>query len=97
MADPLIVLALDAADAQLAAEFAVVDEWYVGHLDDHIYPTCPGLRRSGRPLRRGSGRLYPEAGDVCGTCLRWWRARKAKTGSLPPETPATEETTDVDR
>ncbi|WP_433520119.1 hypothetical protein ACQP2T_64010 (plasmid) [Nonomuraea sp. CA-143628] len=78
MADSLIVLALDAADTQLAAQFEGVDEWYVGHLDDHIYPTCPGLKRSGHPVRRGSGRLYPEAGDCCGWCVRVWRARKAK-------------------
>ncbi|MDP4501038.1 hypothetical protein Q9G87_03610 [Nonomuraea sp. G32] len=78
MAEPLIVVALDAADTQLAEEFEGVDEWYVGERGDHLYPTCPGLARTGRPPRRGSGRLYPEAGDVCLTCLRWWRARKAK-------------------
>ncbi|MFE0078864.1 hypothetical protein ACFWYW_59365, partial [Nonomuraea sp. NPDC059023] len=78
MGDPLFVQAMEAADAQLAAEHEGVDEWYLGHLNDHIYPTCPGLKRSGQPLRRGEGSLYPEAGDVCGLCLKWWRARKAK-------------------
>ena len=79
MADALLAAALDAADADLAARYEGVDEWYVGHLDDHIYATCPGLTRSRQPLQRGSGRLYPEAGWVCGWCVRVWRARKAKT------------------
>ena len=58
--------------------YEAVDVWYLGEYTDHIYPTCPTLARSRQPLRRGQDRLYPEAGDVCGTCLRWWRARKAK-------------------
>jgi hypothetical protein len=78
VADSLLVAALNVAEADLAAHHDGVDEWYVGHLDDHIYATCPGLKRSGRPLQRGQGRLYPEAGDVCGLCLRWWRARKRR-------------------
>lgn len=78
MADSLLVAALNVADADLAERHDGVDEWYVGHLDDHIYATCPGLKRSGRVLQRGQGRLYPEAGDICGWCVRVWRARKAK-------------------
>lgn len=78
MAEPLLAAALAAADADLAARYEAVEEWYVGEYTDHVYPTCPGVARSGRPPRRGSGRLYPEAGDVCGLCVRWWRARKVK-------------------
>lgn len=80
MGDPLIVAALDAADAELAAHYDSVDEWYVGHLDDHIYRTCPGLTRTGRPPQRGTGKLYPEAGHVCGWCVRVWRARRNRRG-----------------
>lgn len=78
MAEPLLAAALAAADADLAARYEAVDDWYVGEYTDHVYPSCPALRRSGATLRRGSGRLYPEAGDVCGWCVRTWRARKAK-------------------
>jgi hypothetical protein len=81
VAETLLTAALAAADADLAARYEAVDEWYVGEYTDHVYPTCPALRRSARPLKPGSGRLYPEAGDVCGLCIRWWRARKAKEGS----------------
>jgi hypothetical protein len=78
VAEPLLAAALAAADADLAARYEAVDEWYVGEYIDHVYSTCPALSRSAWPLKRGSGRLYPEAGDVCGWCRRIWRARKAK-------------------
>jgi hypothetical protein len=78
VAEPLLAAALAAADVDLAARFEAVDDWYVGEYTDHVYASCPALRRSARPLKRGSGRLYPEAGDVCGLCIRWWRARKVK-------------------
>lgn len=55
-------------------------------LTDHLYPTCPGLRRSLRPgvvAVQGRGLLYPEAGDVCGWCVRVWRARRGAAGSGP--------------
>lgn len=51
-----------------------VTDWYQGDTVDHLYPTCPGVRH--RPLRPGRGALHPEAGDVCGWCLRVWRARQ---------------------
>lgn len=51
-----------------------VEPWYPGQSVDHIYPTCPGLR--GSEPRVGRGALYPEAGDVCGWCLRVWRSRQ---------------------
>ncbi|MFE3452403.1 hypothetical protein ACFXJ8_26115 [Nonomuraea sp. NPDC059194] len=86
MGEPILVVALDAIDAKLAAEYEGVDEWWIGELWDHIYPTCPGLKRAGRPIRRGAGRLYPEAGDVCRWCVRVWRARKAKLDDTHPET-----------
>jgi len=78
VAEPRLVVALDAIDADLAARYEAVDEWYVGEYTDHIYLTCPALSRSAWPHRLGSGRLYPEAGDVCLWCVRVWRARKAK-------------------
>jgi hypothetical protein len=74
MAEPILVIDLEA----LFAGYESVDEWWVGEYDDHVYATCPALTRSGQPLRPGQGRLYPEAGDVCGLCLRWWRARKRR-------------------
>ncbi len=48
--------------------------WYVGETVDHLFPTCPGLRR--KELRVGRGAIHPEAGDICGWCLRVWKARR---------------------
>ena len=58
---------------------AHVHEWYLGEFSDHIYRTCPALRRSmrGAEPRRGRDVLYPDAGDVCGWCARVWRARRS--------------------
>lgn len=58
-----------------------VTPWYLAPMGaiDHLYQTCPALRRSLRPGEepvQGSGALYPEAGDVCGWCVRVWRARR---------------------
>ncbi|MFC8423977.1 hypothetical protein ACFUN7_24380 [Streptomyces sp. NPDC057236] len=58
-----------------------VTPWYMAPMGpiDHLYPNCPGLRRSLRPGEepvQGSGALYPEAGDVCGWCVRVWRSRR---------------------
>lgn len=59
----------------------LVAPWWKGTVSDHIYETCPALRRSEPELKRhgwygvGRGELDPEGGDVCGICLRWWRAR----------------------
>jgi hypothetical protein len=83
VAEPLLAAALAAADDDLAARSEAVDDWYVGEYTDHVYASCPGLARSGQPPRRGSGRLYPEAGDVCRWCVRVWRARKAKEETCP--------------
>jgi len=75
-----LTYALAAADTELWAAHGPrhVHVWYVSDYADHIYDTCPGLRRGlhGRSPRRGCGALYPEAGDVCGWCLRVWRARQ---------------------
>lgn len=77
--DDLIgVINLGAVDAELRAQHGPgVSPWYLGELCDHLYASCPGLRRLGEP-QTGTGALYPEAGDVCGWCLRVWRARAAK-------------------
>lgn len=58
------------------AGYESVDEWYLSAYADHIYPTCPALKRTDPSPKRGQGHLYPEAGDVCGWCLRVWRSRK---------------------
>lgn len=77
--------ALAIADADLRDRHheTGVSPWFMAPIGstDHLYATCPGLRRSLRPGEEpvtGRGVLYPEAGDVCGLCLRWWRARRAK-------------------
>ncbi len=77
--------ALAKADADLRDrhhEHAVTPWWMAPcGPTDHLYPTCPGLRRSLRPGEQpvqGSGSLYPEAGDVCGWCVRIWRSRQQK-------------------
>lgn len=63
-----------------------VKPWYQGLTLDHIYPQCPGRQRSLPELtREGTARpctrheLDPEGGDVCGWCLRVWRARQETT------------------
>jgi hypothetical protein len=79
VAEPLLVIDLNAP----FAGYEHVDEWYLGEYTDHVYPSCPALRRTDPVPRRGQGRLYPEAGDVCGWCRRIWRARKAKEKTCP--------------
>lgn len=78
MADPILVI--DLATPFIGHES--VTEWYVGETVDHVYPNCPALTRSGLPPRRGQGRLYPNAGDVCGWCVHVWRARKTRAATL---------------
>lgn len=78
--------ALAIADADLRDRHGPengVEPWYLAPMGptDHLYPNCPGLRRSlrpGEPPTVGAGVLYPEAGDVCGWCCRVWRARVRK-------------------
>lgn len=76
MAESLIAAALNRADADLAAEFEGVDEWYVGEYTDHVVPTCPAI--SGRPLRPGAGGCTRTAG-LCavGVFVSGERARPA--------------------
>jgi hypothetical protein len=81
----VLARALDAADTGLAAAHVGVDEWYPGLYTDHLYLACPALKKTEPQPRRGAGRLYPEAGDVCGWCLRIWRARNPALGT-PEET-----------
>lgn len=79
--------ALAIADADLRDRHGpenAVEPWYMAPMGptDHVYPQCPGLRRSLRPDEQpvqGSGALYPEAGDVCGWCVRVWRARNPRS------------------
>ena len=55
--------------------------WFIGVLDDHLYETCPGLNRSRRELQRCGWwaprhtTIDPLGGDVCGWCVRVWKAR----------------------
>jgi hypothetical protein len=80
----VIETALAVADADLRDRHGPdnsVEPWYMAPMGaiDHLYPTCPGLRRSLRPGEQpvqGAGALYPEAGDVCGWCVRVWRSRR---------------------
>lgn len=58
-----------------------ISPWWLGLTVDHLYPNCPGRLAAIPELERtrfsevGSGEIDPEGGDVCGICLRWWRAR----------------------
>jgi hypothetical protein len=60
---------------------STVSPWWLGLTSDHVYENCPGRRRGLPELAKagwdgpGRGSLDPEAGDVCGWCLRVWRAR----------------------
>lgn len=82
----VIEVALAVADADLRDRHGpenAVSPWYLAPCGptDHIYANCPGLRHSlrhGEEPRVGSGELYPEAGDICGWCVRVWRARRSK-------------------
>lgn len=53
----------------------LVAPWWPGASGDHLYQDCPGLRRLKPQPRAGFNRIDPEGGDICGTCLRWWRSR----------------------
>lgn len=65
--------------------------WWRGHTTDHIYERCPALQAGMPELARHNLHepvtrflLYPEEGDVCGWCLRVWRAhRKNIDAKLP--------------
>lgn len=79
---PALLYALAVADADLRDRYHPRSHspWYVSPnlLTDHLYLNCPGLqraRRTGQEPRPGLGVIYPEAGDVCGWCLRVWRSR----------------------
>lgn len=82
----VLEVALAIADADLRDRHGPengVQPWYLAPMGstDHLYPNCPGLRRSlpaGEEPTEGSGALYPDAGDVCGWCCRVWRARRRK-------------------
>lgn len=66
----------------------LVRPWWLGLTSDHVYEGCPGRQRSLPELDKvgwvgpGLGDLDPEGGDVCGWCLRVWRAR-TKAASVP--------------
>ena len=81
----LLETALATADADLRDRHHenAVTPWWMAPCGptDHLYANCPGLQRSLRPGEQpvqGSGALYPEAGDVCGWCVRIWRSRRQK-------------------
>jgi hypothetical protein len=78
-------VALAIADANLRDQHAEsgTSPWWLAPCGpiDHLYATCPDLQQSlgpGEVPVQGRGVLHPEAGDVCGRCLRIWRARRAK-------------------
>ncbi len=53
---------------------AVEHEAYLGVTVDHLYPDCPALRLLG--ARRTVGMVDPEGTDICGLCLRRWKAKQ---------------------
>jgi len=67
--------------------------WWPGIAIDHLYETCPARRRSlpeleryDMPTGQGWGTVDPLGTDVCGWCVRVWKARN-------PAVPTTEEET----
>jgi hypothetical protein len=62
----------------------LVTPWWMGISVDHMYEECPARQRSEPELKRtghqlvGSGWLDPEDTDVCGWCLRVWKARQLR-------------------
>lgn len=60
---------------------------YLGTVVDHLIPTCPGLRRSmaAYPDDNIIGKkcvdlVDPLGTDLCGWCVRVWKARNRVTG-----------------
>jgi len=77
--DDLVDAWLPFIDAIAAADpDATWEPWYPGELADHLYATCPGLNRGRRDFRPqvGRGAIDPEGSDVCGWCVRVWKARR---------------------
>jgi len=62
-------------------------EAYGGVTVDHLYPYCPALLKATRstPFRhywvgkRLAVEVDPEGTDLCGWCVRVWKARQAKS------------------
>lgn len=58
-----------------------VAPWWMGITADHVYENCPARQRGVPELQRvgwdriGSGEINIDGTDVCGICVRWWRAR----------------------
>jgi hypothetical protein len=72
---------LELADAITEADAVgpPVEPWFPGLWVDHLYKNCPLLAQHPDPLRPaiGRGAIYPESydgEDICGWCLRVWRA-----------------------
>lgn len=92
----MLAYALGVVEADLRGRYGpegAVEPWYMAPIGpvDHLYPACPGLRRSlapGQEPVQGRGSIYPEAGDVCGWCVRVWRARRARGEDATTPTPA---------
>lgn len=66
--------------------------WWIGDGIDHLFETCPARTRSLPTLRKygwdvqGQGTVDPLGTDICGWCVRVWKARN-------PAVPTTEEET----
>jgi hypothetical protein len=59
-----------------------VSPWWMGLTVDHLYEACPTRLRSLPELERygwatvGRDGLDPDGTDVCGWCVRVWRAQQ---------------------
>ena len=42
---------------------------------DHLLPECPAVRRKPGTARWGNGLVDPLGSDLCGWCVRVWKAR----------------------
>lgn len=67
--------------AEVGRAVTRVSPWWMGVTVDHLYEQCPARTVSLGTLKRygwnrvGRGEVDTDGGDLCGTCLRWWRAR----------------------
>ena len=61
----------------VACDVPTVPAWMVGEagsMVDHLDPDCQHIRRCG-DVRPTLDRVCPEGSDLCGTCVRRWRAK----------------------
>ena len=72
---------LAAIEAEARGEGA---RWIMSHwaaVCDHLLPECPAVRRHRHTARWGVGLVDPDGSDLCGWCVRVYRARRAKAAA----------------